>query len=99
MRTKFIIDQARNIFVMLGIFIVQSLQSAAHEVTPNIADISIDGKSITVELRFNVEAYWARIDLSAVENTDEAEQTSDYQSLRKPHACVLKTNGRPFPTK
>ena len=83
MRTKFIIDQARIFFVMLGIIIVSSLQSAAHEVTPNIADISINGKSITVELRFNVEAFLARLDLSTIDNTDEAEQISDYQTLRE----------------
>jgi hypothetical protein len=83
MRTKFIIDQARIFFVMLGIIIVSLLQSAAHEVTPNIADISINGKSITVELRFNVEAFLARLDLSTIDNTDEAEQISDYQTLRE----------------
>ena len=83
MRTKFIIDQARIFFVMLCIIIVSSLQSAAHEVTPNIADISINGKSITVELRFNVEAFLARLDLSTIDNTDEAEQISDYQTLRE----------------
>ena len=83
MRTQFIIDHTRIFIVMLSIFIGSSLQSAAHEVIPNIADISIDGKSITVELRFNVEAFLARIDLSAIGNTDEAEQTSNYQSLRR----------------
>lgn len=83
MRKKFVMNQARIIFVVLGLLIMYSLKSAAHEVTPNIADISIDGKSITVELCLNVEAFLARIDLSAIENIDEAEQTSDYQSLRQ----------------
>ena len=82
MRIKLIIDQAQKFVVMIGIFFASSLQSAAHEVTPNIADIYVDSKSITVELRFNAEAFLARIDLSNLENTDEAEQASDYQSFR-----------------
>ena len=81
-RTNFIIDQARNFFVALSSLIMCSLQTTAHEVTPNIADISIDGKSITVEIRFNVEAFLAGIDLSVIGNTDEAEQISNYESLR-----------------
>ena len=77
-RTNFIIDQARNFFVALSTLIMSSLQTTAHEVTPNIADIAIDGKSITVEIRFNVEAFLAGIDLSVIGNTDEAEQISNY---------------------
>ena len=82
MRIKFIIDQAHKFVVMICILFVSSFQSAAHEVTPNIADIIVDSKSITVELRFNAEAFMASIDLSNVENTDDAEQASDYQSFR-----------------
>ena len=82
MRIKFIIDQALKFVVMIGILFASSLQSVAHEVMPNIADIYVDSKSITVELRFNAEAFLARIDLSSVENTDNAEQASDYQSFR-----------------
>ncbi len=83
MWTKLNIGEARNFFLILGVLILSSLQSVAHEITPNIADISIDRNSITVELRFNVEAFLARIDLSVTENTDDAEQRSNYQSLRK----------------
>ena len=82
MRVKFIIDQAHKFVVMIGFLFVSTLQSEAHEVTPNIADIYVDSKSITIELRFNAEAFLARIDLSNLENTDDAEQTSDYQSFR-----------------
>jgi hypothetical protein len=82
MRIKFIIDQAHKFVVMIGIFFASSIQSAAHEVTPNIAEIFVDSKLITVELRFNAEAFLARIDLSNVENTDDAEQASGYQSFR-----------------
>ena len=68
---------------MISMLLLSSLQSAAHEVTPNIADIYVDSKSITVEIRFNAEAFLARIDLSNVENTDDAEQASDYQRFRE----------------
>ncbi len=82
MRIKFIIDQAYKFVVMISILFVSSFQSVAHEVTPNIAEVFVDSKLITVKLRFNVEAFLARIDLSNVENTDDAEQASDYQSFR-----------------
>jgi hypothetical protein len=89
MRTKFIIDQVHKFVVMISILFVSSLQSGAHEVTPNIADIYVDSKSITVELRFNAEAFLARIDLSNVENTDDAERASDYQGFRDLTAAEL----------
>ena len=82
MGTKFIINQAHKFVVMIGILCGLSLQSLAHEVTPNIADIYVDSKSIIVELRFNVEAFLASIDLSNIEDTDDAERVSDYQSFR-----------------
>jgi hypothetical protein len=78
----FIIDQDYRFVVITGILFASSLQSSAHEVTPNIAEIFVDSKSITVKLRFNAEAFLARIDLSSIENTDDAEQASDYKSFR-----------------
>ena len=49
-------------------------QANAHEVVPNIADIRIEGKSIKINLRLNLEAYLSGIDLSELVNTDDAEQ-------------------------
>jgi hydrogenase/urease accessory protein HupE len=79
---KFVIDQASRFVVVIGILLASTLQSAGHEVMPNIAEIFVDSKSITVELRFNADAFLARIDLSNLENTDDAKQASNYQSLR-----------------
>ena len=54
----------------------------AHETNPTIADLTVDGTSLTLELRLNAEAFLAGIDLSAVSDTDEAAEAADYDALQ-----------------
>ena len=82
MWTTLYINELRKLSFIFSAIILLPFQSLAHEITPNIADISINRKSITVELRFNVEAFLARIDLSLIQDTDDAEQISNYKNLR-----------------
>ena len=82
MWTTLYINELRKLSFIFSAIILLPFQSLAHEITPNIADISINRKSITVELRFNVEAFLARIDLSLIQDTDDAEQISKYKNLR-----------------
>ncbi len=73
------ISRSSIIFILvLSIF----RQVNAHEVLPNIADIRIEGKSISIDLRFNVEAFLSDINLSELVSTDEAEQIESYQKFR-----------------
>lgn len=55
----------------------------AHEVLPTIADLNVlpDG-GVRFEMRANVEAFLAGIDLDAVQDTDEDDASADYDALR-----------------
>ena len=54
----------------------------AHEVQPTIADLSVADGQVLLELRVNLEALLAGIDLDTVEDTDNAENAADYDDLR-----------------
>lgn len=58
------------------------LPGRAHEVTPAIADITAADGRMTMELRFNAEAWLAGIDLDGVSDTNETDQADDYDALR-----------------
>ncbi len=54
----------------------------AHEVSPSIGDFSTGDGQLVLELRINLEAFVAGIDLDGVANTNETAQSGDYDSLR-----------------
>ena len=54
----------------------------AHEVVPTIADVQSSDGQVTLDLRVNLEALMSGIDLDAVADTNDAENASDYDSLR-----------------
>ncbi|WP_282060945.1 HupE/UreJ family protein [Roseobacter litoralis] len=61
----------------------QVKQSAAHEVVPTIADMTLaENGQLVFDFRINIEAFLAGIDLDAVEDTDEDSAASDYDALR-----------------
>jgi hypothetical protein len=56
---------------------------SAHEVLPTIADLATTPEGrVTLEMRINLEAFLAGIDLDVVEDTDAADAAADYDSLR-----------------
>jgi len=55
---------------------------AAHEIRPTIADIEVGEDEVTMSLRLTLETLIAGIDLSAVENTNDAPEAAVYDSLR-----------------
>ena len=59
-----------------------NLAVLAHEVTPTIGDLEVTDGALTLVLRLNAEAYMAGIDLDGIEDTDETDQSDDYDSLR-----------------
>ena len=67
-----------------------TVKISAHEVTPNIADIRIEGKSISIDLRLNLEAFLANINLAKLSNTDEADESDLYRSIRALSAGELE---------
>ncbi len=70
--------------------------SAAHEVRPALADVTISGGSIRLEMKLNLEAFVAKIDLDGVTDTDETESSPDYDRLRAMSAPDLEIAFRAF---
>ncbi|MEW9921858.1 HupE/UreJ family protein [Marimonas sp. MJW-29] len=64
--------------------VILSLASGAraHEVQPTIGDLSVADGQAELILRINLEAFLAGIDLDAVQDTNDAENAGDYDSLR-----------------
>lgn len=56
--------------------------AAAHEVTPTIGDVSVEGGALTLALRLNAEALLAGIDLDGLDDTDNSEGGASYDALR-----------------
>ena len=64
----------------VGLFTIPRAQ--AHELQPTIADVTVSNGTISLVLRLNVEALLADIDLDAVQDTNDAENAADYDTLR-----------------
>lgn len=56
--------------------------AAAHEVLPAIADLEATSGVLTLEIRLNLEAQLAGIDLDRVTDTDDADGAAEYDALR-----------------
>ena len=90
----------RNMFLMGGkltlaailstlLLFTSTLTVLAHEVSPSIGDFTTDDGKITLEIRLNLEAFVAGIDLDGVADTNETEQSADYDSLRALEPAAL----------
>lgn len=64
----------------------------AHEVVPTISDLAVADGVADLSLRINVEAFLAGIDLDAVEDTNDAENASDYDALRAMDPSEIEAN-------
>lgn len=65
-------------------------QARAHELVPTIADLTVrDGGTVVLDLRVNLEAFLAGVDLDAVENTDDDDAGAAYTDLRALPADAL----------
>ena len=82
MISKYLNRSILHVLLFFTLWIGITVKTAAHEVMPNIADIRVKGKSIYVDLRLNVEAFLADINLAEFTNTDEAEESEIYKSIR-----------------
>ncbi len=69
---------------LLLIWLMSSLATitTAHEVTPTIANLYVKDGQAVLELRLNVEAFLAEIDLDGVADTDNTYQSGQYDALR-----------------
>ncbi|WP_299725693.1 HupE/UreJ family protein [uncultured Tateyamaria sp.] len=56
--------------------------ASAHEVVPTITDLTLQDGAVVFDMDVNIEAQLSGIDLDAVDDTDNAENASDYDVLR-----------------
>jgi HupE/UreJ protein len=61
---------------------IAPLFARAHEVTPTIADLTVKDGIVTLDLRMNVEAFVAGIDLDGLADTNSSDLSDSYDSLR-----------------
>ncbi len=82
MISKYLNRTTLHVLLIFTVCVGIATKIDAHEVSPNIAEIRIEGKSIYVDLRLNVEAFLADLNLAGLTNTDEAEESTAYKSNR-----------------
>ena len=70
--------------------------ASAHEVTPTITDFTVTDGEITFELRMNVEAFVAGIDLDGMANTNDSDRSDTYDALRGLEPEALAPQVRAF---
>ena len=78
-----------RIFAAFLIAALVAVPAAAHEVRPAIADITLGEADARLEIRLNLEALIAGIDLDGLEDTDTAANAPDYDRLRAMGAAEL----------
>lgn len=61
----------------------------AHELQPTIGDLTVTDGAAELVLQINLEAFLAKVDLDAVEDTDDAENAADYDALRALDAATI----------
>lgn len=73
----------QSLFALLFCVVaIAPASTRAHEVTPAIADFTVKDGQITLELRLNVEAFVAGINLDGLSDTNQTAQAADYDELR-----------------
>jgi hydrogenase/urease accessory protein HupE len=83
--------------VILATFSVLTTSSAqAHEVTPSVSDLYIDGRSVNLDISLNIESFVAGIDLESLADTDESEGAGSYDQFRAMSADELEAAFRDF---
>ena len=67
---------------LVASFAVFGAVAQAHEVTPTIADMTVTDGVLRLELRLEIEAFVAGLDLDGLEDTDDSDLAADYDLLR-----------------
>ncbi|MVO14460.1 HupE/UreJ family protein [Rhodobacteraceae bacterium CY05] len=86
-----------SVFLMSSLALFALVSTArAHEVTPTIADFRVENDQIAFDLRLNIEAFVAGINLDGMNDTNDAAQATDYDSLRALDQAELEPMVRQF---
>ncbi|MBT8456992.1 MAG: HupE/UreJ family protein [Rhodobacteraceae bacterium] len=78
--------------VVLFVMLWAPIGSWAHEIQPAVADLIIEGDEVTIDIEMALEAPLAGIDLDGLTDTNDAENTDDYDALRalEPNALAQR---------
>ncbi len=71
-----------RIAAVLCLFAALAAPSHAHEVQPSVADLTIDGREITLDIETILEPVIAGVDLGSVRDTDDAAEAGEVDRLR-----------------
>ena len=73
-----------RLLAVLSSVVLLSLAGGArsHEVTPTIADLTVEGGVLVLDLRLNIEAFLAGIDLDGMADTNASDKSAQYDALR-----------------
>ncbi|TMV08620.1 HupE/UreJ family protein [Ruegeria sediminis] len=87
--------------IVLGLFLLFALcalpdRPAAHGVTPTVADFRVEKGQLFLELRINVEAFVAGVELDGLADTRESNVSERYETLRGMAAAQLEPRVREF---
>lgn len=91
----------RKFKLMLGVILSMHLWAIpvyAHEISPTIGEVTVEGSELTLSLRLNAEALLAGIDLDTAGNTNETSQGAVYDDLRFLPPQQLTERFLPFAT-
>jgi hypothetical protein len=79
----------RRVLLSMALVITASALSA-HEIRPTIADIEVGEAEMTMSLRATLEALIAGIDLSTIDDTNDAPEAAVYDGLRAMDPAALE---------
>ena len=68
----------------------------AHEVSPTVADLTLESGQVRLDLRITLESFLAGIDLDTAEDTNEVPEAGDYDALRALEPAALEDRLRDF---
>lgn len=78
-------------FVVLSSLVVSFASAArSHEVTPTIGNLTVQGGRVELDLRLNIEAFLAGIDLDGLIDTNTSAKSERYDELRSMNQSQLK---------
>ncbi len=77
-----LINRLRLMVVLSTLAVLVATGARAHEVTPTIGDLSVEGGILVLDLRLNVEAFLAGIDLDGLSDTNASDESDRYDGLR-----------------
>lgn len=85
--------------IAMSLFALGSGPAQAHEVRPTVADFSVSGNTLILDMRVNAEAFLAGIDLDGLDDTNNDSQSAVYDELRYLDPQSLETRFRAFAEK